>query len=725
MIGGFSGKILRINLTAGEITTLDSQKYLDQGFLGGNGLGTAVVWDLLKDFSIDGLDVKNIITIMPGGLAGTLVPGAGRTEVTNFSTAGFPTMDAKTMYCNPWYSRSNVGGKVATMIKLAGWDGIVIEGRASNPCWINIVNDKVTLEDAGPKGHNLWGLDTWATQEAVWQIVAANQKYGGWLKLASGDDYTTQRPAVLCIGPAGETLSRFAALVHEGGGGAGDGGAGSVFGSKRLKAISVLGSGSVTVADPKALMETRKWHWANYSYDVDNPGLPSDASVAGKGRQTTAQAPGIRPGYNSGSFLGQPLRYSSCSMCFAPCKNRYQDGVYNDMFCSDSWGTAETPRVAQQIASDMHKFGFNTRIIKRTSTFVRALQSMGLMGVGKKIDSGKLQLENFGSFGWAHSLFQTISDRKEQIGNDLAEGPIRFAAKIGRLAEELATGDSLAFPQQGNLNSEAHQTFCGGEWAYGSLIQAKDINEHDFFWNYKAAAAYSTYGFGGLKGPITAEQFANHVSDCMAPYQGDPFMLDYGEGETGIYSVHKAKQIAWHRHWSRFFKQTLGLCDWQYPYWFNSNASDLKGNSPEVEVRYLNAVTGLNMNIEQGMEIGRKIFNMDRAILTLQGRHRDVEKFSAFMYTAKAPRTVPDLFTVYKDKQWQWWGTKEFSTPGNWGPTGKSNMDPAGVEEWKTHFYKVEGWDTKTGWPTRATLDGLKLGYVADKLYSAGKLGTA
>jgi len=393
------------------------------------------------------------------------------------------------------------------------------------------------------------------------------------------------------------------------------------------------------------------------------------------------------------------------------------------MFCSDSWGSAETPAVAQQIAADMHKFGYDTRIMKRVSTYVRALQAMNLLGPGKKIESGKLQLENYGSFGWAHSLFQTVSDRKEQIGNDLAEGPIRFAAKIGRLAEDLETGAALSFPQMGNLNSESHQTFCGGEWAYGSLIQAKDINEHDFFWNFKAAAAYSTYGFGGLKGSITAEQFANHVSDCMAPYQGDPFMLDYGEGETGIYSIHKAKQIAWHRHWGRFFKQSLGLCDWQYPYWFNSNAPDFRGFSPEVEMRYLNAVTGLNMTYEQGMEVGRKIFNIDRAIMVLQGRHREVEKFSGFMHGPNAPRTVPDLFTVYKDGKWQWWGTKEFSTPGNWGPKGKSNLDRAGVEEWKTHFYNVEGWDNTNGWPNERTLRGLNLGYVADKLKASLKIG--
>ncbi len=82
------------------------------------------------------------------------------------------------------------------------------------------------------------------------------------------------------------------------------------------------------------------------------------------------------------------------------------------------------------------------------------------------------------------------------------------------------------------------------------------------------------------------------------------------------------------------------------------------------------------------------------------------------------------MLTVYKDGQWQFWGSVDFNTAGNWGPDGKTVFERAGVEEWKTHYYRLEGWDTSTGWPTRATLEGLNLGYVADKLEAAGKLGT-
>jgi aldehyde:ferredoxin oxidoreductase len=93
------------------------------------------------------------------------------------------------------------------------------------------------------------------------------------------------------------------------------------------------------------------------------------------------------------------------------------------------------------------------------------------------------------------------------------------------------------------------------------------------------------------------------------------------------------------------------------------------------------------------------------------------------MHGSKAPRTVPDLFTVYKNHQWNWWSAADFAAPGNWGPKGKNNLDRAGVEEWKNHFYKVEGWDNKHGWPTDITLQRLNLGNVAEKLKAAGKIG--
>ena len=153
------------------------------------------------------------------------------------------------------------------MLKLAGWDGVVVEGRADSPVYINIENDKVTIEDA----KSLWGLTTWETQEEIWKRSPV--RYGSeWQKL--GDGYTTLRPAIVTIGPAGENLTRIASLVHGGGSGAGQGGFGGVFGSKNLKAIAVLGTGSIKVADPKAVRDSREWWETNWPVRPTFPFLP-------------------------------------------------------------------------------------------------------------------------------------------------------------------------------------------------------------------------------------------------------------------------------------------------------------------------------------------------------------------------------------------------------------------------------------------------------------------
>jgi aldehyde:ferredoxin oxidoreductase len=141
MSGGYTGKILRVDLTSKSISTIDTAKYEEFG--GGYGIGTAIFWDLAVapgewDMK-DPFDPRNVLPIMAGPLAATDVPAAGRINVCGISPETFPT-------CEFW--RGNFGGRFGTMMKLAGWDGVVVHGKADRPVWINIINDKVTIEDA-------------------------------------------------------------------------------------------------------------------------------------------------------------------------------------------------------------------------------------------------------------------------------------------------------------------------------------------------------------------------------------------------------------------------------------------------------------------------------------------------------------------------------------------------------------------------------------------------
>ena len=180
-MNGYAGKILRINLTDRKTSTIDTKEY--EEWVGGHGMGSAIFWDLVKDKTIGGFHPDNVITIMTSPLSGTLVPGASaRTEVQGIGVQSYPI---------EWFTRSNFGGRFAPMLKYAGWDGIVIEGKADKPVWVDIRNEDVKIKDA----RQLWGLDTWKTQEEIWREVSG-RGYGGWVELGS-EERTTQRPAVL------------------------------------------------------------------------------------------------------------------------------------------------------------------------------------------------------------------------------------------------------------------------------------------------------------------------------------------------------------------------------------------------------------------------------------------------------------------------------------------------------------------------------------------------
>ena len=257
MANGYAGKILFVNLTTKEVRTIDTVKYEEFG--GGVGMGAAIFWDLAVvpgDWDMqDAFDPRNVISLMTGPLAATGVPGAGRTSVSGIAPETYPA---------PLFHRTSFGGRFGTMLKLAGWDGIAVQGRSDKPVWINIVNERVTIED----GTRLWGLDTFETQDEINSAVSGRVRFGQqWKEIEK--DYTTAMPQIVCIGPIGETMTKVAALIHGSGVSARTGGFGGVFGSKNLKAISVIGTGSIEVADPAGLVDYKALAHKKFPKDYD------------------------------------------------------------------------------------------------------------------------------------------------------------------------------------------------------------------------------------------------------------------------------------------------------------------------------------------------------------------------------------------------------------------------------------------------------------------------
>jgi aldehyde:ferredoxin oxidoreductase len=664
-------------------------------------MGSAIFFDLVKDKTIDGFDPANVVTIMTSPFCGTLVPAAGgRTEVQGIGVQSYPI---------GWFTRSNFGGRFSAMLKYAGWDGIVIEGQADEPVWIDIRDGDVQIRNCAEL--SLWGTDTWECQQTIWTYVLGDGSYGDWFEPRGADGgHTTQRPAVLAIGPAGENLSRVACLIHDASNAAGQGGFGAVWGSKNLKAVSVVGTGHVEINDPKALLATRLWHKENYAFDLTNL------------RETTSsyqfQSPPVpltlwkdgRP------QIGQ--RPQACMGCHSGCRARFKDASGNEASCfTSAFYPDATTLDIQRAASDMiNRYGLNAPDMIWGLVYIGILAQTGQLGTGE-IPDCPLDFSAYGSQEFVEQLVKMVAygndgeGNESQFGEDISGGFVRAAERWGRREEDLASG-ILPFPYWGlPVHKEPRAQVY---WAYGTILGDRDINEHGYDW-----LKLMVYVLPSEYQALFAEGFVKTITDKMVPFQGDMEMLNFSE--SNIYSEHMAKLVSWQRYYTRFWKQSMLFCNNRWPDFVNIHRTDADtpigiGATGVVEPQYMKAVTGQDLSFEDGIELGRKIWNLDHAVWTLQGRHRDMVHFADSLYEQ------PPLFPVDA-------GIADVHMPGKedgqWGFYGYSQrtLDRGKFDEFKTRFYELQGWDTATGYPTRATLESLGLGYVADELEENGKLG--
>ena len=211
MSHGFAGKVLWVDLSTMRVSTSPT-KDVAKSALGGRSINTWILLTRLPTGTRP-LDPENILALGAGPLVNTTCPGASRLS-----------LDAKSP-ATGGIGSSNVGGYFAAELKKAGFDHVVVTGRAEEPCYIRIRNSGVTIEPAG----DLWGMTTWDTAKRIRESRDCSYE-------------------VLAIGPAGENCVRGATVVTRNGRVAGRCGLGAVFGSKNLKAVAVHGSGATEVA---------------------------------------------------------------------------------------------------------------------------------------------------------------------------------------------------------------------------------------------------------------------------------------------------------------------------------------------------------------------------------------------------------------------------------------------------------------------------------------------
>ena len=232
---GYTGKILDVDLTSAIVSEAELDRSLAEDYMGGKGFGAKILYDQLPP-GCEPLSADNILVFATGPLTGTFAPSSGRFEVCTKSPATGLWLD------------SNCGGYFGPELKFAGYDMVIIRGKAAKPMLLVIDDNKFELKPAD----DLWGTDTITTHRQI--------------KDSFGKDFK-----VACIGPAGEKGVLFAGIISEYRA-LGRGGAGAVMGSKNLKAIAVRGSGGIAIFDPDIFMKTCRESFNELANSTDTGG---------------------------------------------------------------------------------------------------------------------------------------------------------------------------------------------------------------------------------------------------------------------------------------------------------------------------------------------------------------------------------------------------------------------------------------------------------------------
>jgi aldehyde:ferredoxin oxidoreductase len=228
MLGGYKGKLLHVDLTTEKVNVINLPEELMRKYIGGRGLGAKLFWDLIPP-KVDPLGPENVLMMLTGPVGGTMVPGAGKHVFVTKGPASGGWLDA--------YS----SGRMTPELKFAGYDGLIITGKAKTPVYIVIQDQKVEIRDAS----HLWGKNSFEVETYIRETF--HPECGEF-----------------CIGPAGENLVKYACINSDYFRQAGRGGVGAVMGSKNLKLVAVKGSGGIKVDSIAKLEEIVLKHYQKF-----------------------------------------------------------------------------------------------------------------------------------------------------------------------------------------------------------------------------------------------------------------------------------------------------------------------------------------------------------------------------------------------------------------------------------------------------------------------------
>ena len=658
----YSGLILRVNLEKGSISKESTIDRFGDGFKGALRLGYQIMWDEV-DPGTGALDPENKMVFAVGPLAATGSTNSNRMVITTKSPQSYPEM---TTY-------STIGGSFSMRLKKAGYDALIIEGKAERPVYLQIEDGKVEIKDAS----DLWGLDAWEAQEKM--IKEIGQK--GFQTLS--------------IGQAGENLVRFACIMSDTYHAAGEGGFGAVMGSKNLKGIAVKGTGKVKLAEPEKFRDTVK----------KATKLLSVVSATPKGKTWKEGADPHDPKHKNRYNLTQTLtakfmEHEAGDVGCGNCPNRCWSIIdapghpKTHMMCMNwFYSLVAKDDVEALLARDLcNQYGLNVWVL---FFYIPWLNQLNKDGVINEKDSG-IPFSAFPGEEYVRGLMESITFRKG-LGDILAEGPPRAAKKMG-VYDDLLSKEYFHFEEDSILTQlyKGHPVPFNsyGGHGYAGHWDPRDYSAQGLFWALSSRDAMSDHHEYLFLTAYSGLDYEDQKLIAKEIYGSEKAVHPLGECEY-TEDVARAALLVEQR---RMVKNELTLCDWAWPMIVSPFA---ERNPPYIgdtslESQLFSAATGIKLNEEELRREGEKTDNLARAILIRELGVKNIRDTKDIL---------PDhLFTCKNES------------------TDNPPLDRDKFEDLKTFFYRLRGWDSATGLPTRETLEGLGLKEVADVLEGDGLL---
>jgi aldehyde:ferredoxin oxidoreductase len=552
IVGGIAGLILRVNLTTREIKTERTDNYARR-WTGGRAIAS---WILLNETSPDMVwsDPETPLIFSAGTLVGTLAPCACRVSIDTINAF------------NNGKGSANFGGHWGPELKFAGFDHVVITGKAASPVYLFIHDGQAQIRDALV----LWGKTTDKTEE--------------FIQTELGDSAIR----VASIGPAGENLVKGSAIIGDTGFAAGGSGVGCVMGTKKLKAVAVRGSTSVKVADPSRFMKAID---AAYEKIENSPFINGKNEKWGSFRQGLmhqihwAENPQVYAVRNGQDFYyskeksaklvgkneGAQKYYTKKWNCFAcPIAAlpfiEIREGRYKGMKGPTYWANAacysmlmdsDDGAASANFMLLCNQLGLDGDTAAATTSWAFDCYEKGII---TKEDLGGLELRWGDDDAWM-KLTEMIAHR-QFLGGLLAEGTYEASRRIGRRAGSL----SVTVKKQDTIDN-----FFDPVWELG--ITTSPV------------------------GPRHLRGAPNHKSGPK-------------ELQVDVGSVEKAPELVYWQLRTKEIEDNLGLC--AFVEWGGAHAL-----WPADFVEFFNAATGLEFTEDSLMASGEASYNLEKAFNTI------------------------------------------------------------------------------------------------------------